>query len=512
MFRLRALGLAVALAVPPAFAQPPAAAPKDDMRWLLRVAPTPLPHPRSISSVTFSADGKTVTTVSDYEAKVYLWDAVTGKLLRELRLPQNSLARSAVADGGRLLAAVDWAGRVALWDAAGGKRLRSLKGTAGPSLGLSPGGKSLVAGLAGGHLAVWDTATGQQRCRLDKSAWTAGQALAFSPDGKLIAATHHDGTVRVWDAATGKQLRSFRPARADVRLLAFTPDNRSLASCDGGGVVRFWEMGSGLERRRLSLPAGHDPTCAFFTPDGRALLTGGSDGTVRLWETSTGKQRHSFPGRGQSVTGASLAADGRSVVIAAKDNMALVREVGSQAPAAGALGAAGRPKTLQAAWDDLAHPDAARAYRAVEALTRRRGQAVAFLKERLRPAAPPDTGEAARLIRDLDNKAFAKRQKAMKGLERLGAEAEEALEAVLRGNPPLEVRRRVQQLLGEVRWQGLHPERARPLRAVEALEMIGTAEARQLVQTLAGGLAGDLLTEHAQATLARLKKTSPRPR
>src|SRR4051794_36032839 len=74
MFRLCAFGLAVTLAAPAAAAQPPAGGAVDDHRWLLRVAPTPLPHGRSLSSVTFSRDGRTVTTVSDYDATVFLWD------------------------------------------------------------------------------------------------------------------------------------------------------------------------------------------------------------------------------------------------------------------------------------------------------------------------------------------------------------------------------------------------------------------------------------------------------
>src|SRR5262249_26804023 len=159
--------------------QQPAPGPDDDMRWLLRVAPTPLPHARSVNAVALSADGKTVTTVSNYQARVYRWDAVTGKLLGDWRLPQSSFARSALADGGRLLAAGDRGGRVALWDAGTGKRLRTLKDTTGPTLALAADGTSLLAGRADGRLAVWDTATGKPRCHLEKSAWTDGQAVAF---------------------------------------------------------------------------------------------------------------------------------------------------------------------------------------------------------------------------------------------------------------------------------------------------------------------------------------------
>src|SRR5438105_1563027 len=84
MPRLHAVYLAFVLTGASAQAQPPAAggnkAPADRAdeevrRLLLRLAPTPLPHGQRISALAFSADGRTVTTVSDAEARVFLWDA-----------------------------------------------------------------------------------------------------------------------------------------------------------------------------------------------------------------------------------------------------------------------------------------------------------------------------------------------------------------------------------------------------------------------------------------------------
>jgi len=43
------------------------------------------------------------------------------------------------------------------------------------------------------------------------------------------------------------------------------------------------------------------------------------------------------------------------------------------------------------------------------------------------------------------------------------------------------------------------------VRAVELLERIGTAEARQMLQSLAKGAAGAVETAEAEATLRRLK-------
>src|SRR2546429_163912 len=105
MSRLHAVPLAVALLCAPVRAQAPAAPVDDDVRrLLLRLAPVPLPHARPITSVTFGPDGRTVTTVSNAEGKVCVWDSATGERLREWQLPDKRVVRSAVGAGGKLLA------------------------------------------------------------------------------------------------------------------------------------------------------------------------------------------------------------------------------------------------------------------------------------------------------------------------------------------------------------------------------------------------------------------------
>jgi hypothetical protein len=51
----------------------------------------------------------------------------------------------------------------------------------------------------------------------------------------------------------------------------------------------------------------------------------------------------------------------------------------------------------------------------------------------------------------------------------------------------------------------------RPTRAVELLERIGTAEARQVLDVLASGSSEAHLTLQAQAALLRLEKRLPSP-
>lgn len=137
--------------------------------------------------------------------------------------------------------------------------------------------------------------------------------------------------------------------------------------------------------------------------------------------------------------------------------------------------------------------------------------ALALLRSHLKPVEGVDEKRIDRLIADLGSDAFAVREKATEGLRRLGELAEPALRKAMASRPTLEIRRRVQELLDEIvqhHWRPT-PEILRQLRAIEVLERIGTAEARKLLEALAGGAAGARQTREAKAALQRLQ--SPRP-
>jgi hypothetical protein len=97
-------------------------------------------------------------------------------------------------------------------------------------------------------------------------------------------------------------------------------------------------------------------------------------------------------------------------------------------------------------WADLASDEPATRAGAVAALEAAGPQAVAFLRERLKPVAA-DARRIDALIEQLDSPRFVQRQQATEELEYLGKIAQPQLEKALASKPPLEVRRRVEQLL-----------------------------------------------------------------
>jgi hypothetical protein len=83
-----------------------------------------------------------------------------------------------------------------------------------------------------------------------------------------------------------------------------------------------------------------------------------------------------------------------------------------------------------------------------------------------------------------------------------------AYRKALEGKPSLEKRRRLEDLQtkAQAAWWDVSGERLRLLRAIEALELAGTSEAREILGMLAAGTEGARLTEEAKAALKRLQR------
>jgi hypothetical protein len=168
-------------------------------------------------------------------------------------------------------------------------------------------------------------------------------------------------------------------------------------------------------------------------------------------------------------------------------------------------------KELQALWEQLANPDDNKALQAQGMLFAGSRQSVAFFKERLRPVEQRNQDkEIAQLIADLDDDNFKKREAATEKLEQLGAAVVPAVRRALNSTPSLEAQRRLERILAKV-GKGeppLPPEQIRAFRAIRILELVGTGEARAVLDNVAKGPADSDVTRAAKAAAERLKKAS----
>lgn len=467
----------------------------------------------------FSADGKALFTTGWEERARWRVPGFERAALVPRRAWEGICGNQALAhseDGRRFLEG-DRAG-VCVRDTATGRQLLRLDAPPRAFFGLlsTDNARALAWHSTGGGDAVflYETTTGKKTGEIKPGEW-AGYPV-FSPGGRLVAWAAHDNTVRLFDGKTGKFLDALRPYRrlpnegCDDARLAFSPDGRFLAAVclrghRGAGPratfpARVFAVRSGRqiasfhanpEQKEKAAP----PSCAAFSPDGRlmAFAEEGS-GLVRLIEVASGQARATFDGHKHGVHGLAFSPDGRLLASGGKDNVAFVWDV--VGPAVGG-------------WDELAAKDGKRSAAAVAAFAQMGKRGVALLERRLRPAPGVDTKRLASLIAGLVSDSFETREQSERDLAALGEQAAPAMHRMRRRTDDLEQRARLDRLLEKLE-RTPPPEELRALRGVEALERIGTAEARRVLQRLAKGAPDARLTLEARGALLRL--SGPRPR
>jgi Tol biopolymer transport system component len=457
-----------------------------------------------VYAVAFAPDGKTLAA-GCWDGTVRLWDLATGKELRPFTGHEGWVKSVAFSPDGQTLASGGQDGSVRLWDPATGRELRRLGGHEGwiRSVVYSPDGQRLVS-AGDATFRLWDAATGRELRRWDRLA----EAVAFSPDGQILATSNEEHAIQLWEVATGKEIRQLAQPRAIwVRSVAFSPDGKVLAT--GGGYfddrIRFWDPATGKERRRFGEHQGVI-TALVFSSDGKTLAARSSDDTIRLWELATGQPRLLLKGTQAGDVSLAFSPDGKLLASGSTDVTVLLWDVTGRRREGRLETVELSSRELEALWTDLAGDDAVKAYQAIWKLVAGAKQAVPFLQARLRPvAAPPDPQRITRLVADLDSERLAVRQQATDELVKLGDLAESALLEALQSRPSLEHRQRIEGLLAKLYELMPPPDQRQALRALEALEHLGTGEARQLVETLAQGAPAARLTREAKAVRERLR-------
>ncbi len=237
-----------------------------------------------------------------------------------------------------------------------------------------------------------------------------------------------------------------------------------------------------------------------FSPDDRTIALGCEDGTIRLWDVVAGEVRQCFSSDQGSISALAFSANGDQLASTGANKTGLIWDV--RLPR----------RQTDRTWQ-VSRPDR-------EALSARSGRrrcgpqfqssaplanapqsALELLRERLRPVRSPEPKHIQRLIADLNSDNYGVREQAAIQLEKLGDGSETYLRQSLRQRPTLELRRRVERLLGL--FAADSPDSLRLRRALEVLEWLNTQESRRLLEQLAHGAPGARLTREAKASLER---------
>jgi Tol biopolymer transport system component len=458
-------------------------------------------HAEPVLSVTFSPDGKTLAS-GGADRCIKLWDVATGNNTVTLTGEGDRSMSVAFSPDGKTLASGSSSGTANLVNLASGKAAVRLPGHTSSvwSVAFSPDSRTLATGSWDKSIRLWDVATGKNTATLTGHTDRIF-GVAFNPDGKLLASASDDRTVRLWDVATGKSTATLVGHTHYVISLAFSPDGKTLASLSRDGTVKLWEVITAKERFSLR---GHTNTlgCVAFSPDGKTLaLSGSEDKTIDLLDAATRKKVATLKGHTGPVWSVTFSPDGKTLASGGDDTTIKLWDVPSAEVSVKELSR----EEAEKLWDDLA-ADAPRAYRAVWVLALAPKGSLPLLRERLKPAVAPKAEDVARLIADLDSDDFQARRRAGAELSRVAALIAPELRQALKDVQSREVRRSLQELVESTEGPITDGERLRMLRAVEALGLIGTEEARAVLRELAKGPPAAPETQAAKQALDRLTK------
>lgn len=484
-------------------------------RWDLKTrAEIPAPDGYITQTATvLLPDGKTLL-VADHQGALDRWDLATGKHLKRLQGQKSGgINCVAVSADGRWFAGGRTLQDVTLWDLHADKFVRLIPLVEKPDpkgsdhvqrVAFSPDGQLLFTASGQTGITAWEIPTGKKRWNVPD----LGPRLAVDPRGRWVAAgggyKDPNGRFTLLGQAAGKALGSVEaqpvpaetaePTRHSPRFLLdlrFTPDGSRLVTAHYDGTLRVWDPEAGTEvGQAFGIDRG--PVGLAISPDGRWVGVGQQDRQIGVWELASGRRLIARTGHDAPVRDVEFTADGRGII----GNADLAPVLWTLEPPEGA------PPDAHT-WDTLAAVEGPKAYGAQWALVRDPRAAVRLFADRIKPAELTlDRKQFDQWVAELDSPRFRVRESAERELTKAGLRVSPAwLRAALAGSQSDEQRTRLERVLSQ--RERPDPAAWRLGRAVQALELAGTAEAIALLKSWAA-VAGSPVTEPARAALERL--------
>jgi hypothetical protein len=416
----------------------------------------------TVSGMAFSADGKKLA-LRQVGHIMSTWNVATGKHERDGGFPNYKAQLLAFTRDGQNVVAAAYA-EVVLW---------TIDGGASGSMWNNPPAGGFAAVAADGSIAGWCNAGGQVTIQLSQPRQFSnlqvgpGQCMAFGPAAKTLAVGAKDNNIYLWNLVKQQKTATLTGLKAPAMELSFSADGSTLAALTADGrQVRVWDVNR-LRARRLLTNTRGIVTALDLSPDGRFLATLGSDGNVLVWNVAT---------RELDLTGPPLQLS---------------------------------KAEMTALWKDLAHADFAKADAAWRRLAACGDDAVPFLKEQIKPVSVPplDLKRIELLITQLDHDRYAIREKANQQLLALGELVITPLQKLLVNPPSEEARCRADKILKKVKEPALTAERLQVLEAIELLETLQTAAAKQLLEEIARDTLIAQFRQDALLALERMART-----
>lgn len=495
-----------------------------------------------INDLAFSPDGRRLATGSS--TGIHLWDATNGRLLKHLDQP-NAGKLSFSADGWLLV--LGEAGGYRAWETSSWHRIIDLRADDLQRFRiiascLSTGIDRLCIGNELGKIRLLEIPSGKLLREMVAFEGTGVARIAISPDKGTIAVApgqqfsrdaRRDDSIRLLDARTGQWTKTLALATPTNNFgqfsdLQFSPDGAFVAAVHATIGLTLWTFPRGQQVVQLPSVNG----TISYSRDGR-LVACWRAGEVIVVETATGEVAWKLPSRAEQGQGPNVPFPNQ----VARNPVGPLAISPDQSTLAVASAVAGDPSvlcwsmapsrwkernslapaeqiSLETCWQRLAESNAVAAHEAIWTIAAASDEAAALLKKRLTPAIARQVNRdrLKQLIVQLDSDVFQRREDAQTEIGGMGKEVVDDLRKALVSKQTAEVTSRLQNLIRSLESQSIQypSESVRRMRAVQALERVGTTRAVEALQKLAAGDPAAPETESAARSLERLRSAGGR--
>jgi serine/threonine protein kinase/WD40 repeat protein len=203
-----------------------------------QIGPTLTNTSRAVS-ITFSPDDRSLVVMCDM-GTIEVWSWPEGQLLQKSKRHKDVVWGARQSPDGKLVVTASRDRIAALWEADTGKLVREFRHEQQVYRAMfSPDGTRIVTGDASRRAHVWDARTGQRLFSLPAhrgNVWFC----QFSPDGQALLTGDDAGYARLWEASSGMPLSGWLRHSTSLKGTGLGADGRMVLTLAENGSVQFW--------------------------------------------------------------------------------------------------------------------------------------------------------------------------------------------------------------------------------------------------------------------------------
>jgi WD40 repeat protein len=274
-----------------------------------------LEHHQAVRRVVFSADGRTIATVSGVfitRSNLDVWDAETGSHIHQLIRSDwiESDHQLALNSDGSILAFADYRD-ILIWDTEQGQQLFQLPHDSGvAAIRFLPGSSLLLSYTEDGSVYLWNTETGStEQLNIIAPETDRGDRAVLIDEDHLLRVIGNE--VYLTDLQT-MDTGLFSTHDSPIQAIALNPNDGLFAVATASSVIEILDVTA--NGSPIMLDGFLAPIVRMSVDDGNIVATAHTDGSVNVWDWTT--QTSLFSTRGFLDVGA-LALNGDQLAIGA---------------------------------------------------------------------------------------------------------------------------------------------------------------------------------------------------